>query len=34
MKVAERKTGGENRIVIIKSIKSKIPADFRTFIEK
>ena len=28
MKAAERKTRGENREVIIKSIKSKVPADF------
>ena len=34
MKVAERKAGGENGINIIKSIKSKIQADFRTFTEK
>ena len=33
IKAAERKTRGENRAVIIKSMKSKIPADSQTFVK-
>ena len=33
IKAAERKSRGENRVVIIKSMKSKIPADFQTFVK-
>ena len=32
-KAAERKARGENRAVIMKSMKSKIPADFQTFLK-
>ena len=31
IKAAERKARGENRAVIMKSVKSKIPTDFQTF---
>ena len=33
IKTAERKTRRENRTVIIKSIKSKVPTDFQSFIK-
>ena len=33
IKAAERHNRGENRVVIIKSMKSKIPADFQTFVK-
>ena len=33
IKPAERKNHGENRVVIIKSMKSKIPADFQNFVK-
>ena len=33
MKAAERKTRGENRAVIIKSMKSKVSTDFRSFVK-
>ena len=33
IKAAERKTRRENRAVVIKSTKSKIPAHFQTFVK-